>query len=142
MNNSGLDKEKAKIIHQADLHKVELEEEITQLTEKAERAITTALIVGGTLALTYFVVKGFSGKSSKKKKVKYKKTSRPSAEQDLEEETETTSSPVNDLLSRIGESLVNQATAILLDLAKEKLIEFLQSQQGKAEDEHLSKSDK
>jgi tRNA A37 N6-isopentenylltransferase MiaA len=68
MNNSGIDKEKAKIIHQADLHKVELEEEITQLTEKAERAITTALIVGGTLALTYFIVKGFSGKSSKKKK--------------------------------------------------------------------------
>jgi hypothetical protein len=144
MINKGIEKQKAQFIHEVDLHKSDVEEEINQLKEKAERVLTTALIVGGALALTYFIAKRFTHSPSAKKTVKSKKKIRSIQEdQDFEDDqSETTGTRAGDLLGKVGESLINQATAMLLDIAKEKLIEFILTQQSKSADEHHSQSDK
>ncbi len=127
-------------MHEAKAHREEMEEEFDQLTAKAEQAFTTALIIGGVLTLGYFMSKKFFSGTSKKKKVRINKKSKPIKQNDDYEEDEVEEASSNDLISRIGESLLNQATAILLELAKEKLIEFLQSQQSKTNEGNTSKS--
>ncbi len=41
-------------------HKKDLENEVKVLSESTEKIITNALIIGGTLAVTYFLVRQFT----------------------------------------------------------------------------------
>ena len=117
----------SKALHQRE----ELEDEVKYISERTEKIVTTALIVGGALALTYFLMSQFSG--SKSRKSKSKKTKAASAAADVEEEVEEPSEP--NVMAQIGTALATQATAFLLSIAKEKLSEYLQAQQKK-KDEH------
>jgi hypothetical protein len=83
--------------------------------------------VGGTLALTYLAVRQFGGSSKgTKKKLKTKKIKlvNAAAAADDEEETEVASPGI---VAQIGTALAGQATMFLLQLAKEKLNDYLQS---------------
>ncbi len=111
--------ERRKLLETSERHKRELEKEVKSVSEKTEKAITNALIIGGSLALTYFVVSQLT-KSKKTKSKKVKTASLPD-----EEETEVESQLAPSLVSQIGEKLISQASIILLDLAKEKLSEYL-----------------
>ena len=110
--------ERRKLLETSERHKRELEKEMKGVSEKTEKAITNALIIGGSLALTYFVVSQLT-KSKKTKSKKVKTASLP----DEEETVESQSAP--SLVSQIGEKLISQASIILLDMAKEKLSEYL-----------------
>ena len=110
--------ERRKLLETSERHKRELEKEMKGVSEKTEKAITNALIIGGSLALTYFVVSQLT-KSKKTKSKKVKTASLP----DEEETVESQAAP--SLVSQIGEKLISQASIILLDMAKEKLSEYL-----------------
>lgn len=121
---------KRKLIASSDRHKRELEKDVKAIAERTERTMKNALIIGGSLALAYLVVNQISS-SSKKKKKKYKIARVPklkvadvkTEEEDNEEEEQDSTS----LISAIGTQVMNQATAMLLELAKEKLMEFVAS---------------
>ena len=44
--------ERRKLLETSERHKRELEKEVKSVSEKTEKAITNALIIGGSLALT------------------------------------------------------------------------------------------
>jgi branched-subunit amino acid permease len=117
------DPEKRKFIEASERHKRALEKEVKQISDKTEQITKNALIIGGALALTYLLVShlGDSEKSVKKNKKNSGVTDAADAE---------THSSEASLLSKIGSRVVDQATLILFDLAKEKLSEFLQSRKN------------
>ena len=120
---------KHELLKKSALHKSELEDEVKQISDRTQKVITNALIIGGTLAVTYFLVKQFSGsKSARKTKARKAKV----VSNDIEEEEEETQQPaVPGIVSQIGTALVSQASVLLLSLAKEKLSEYLVSQAEK-----------
>jgi hypothetical protein len=126
---------KSKLLKKSAQYREDLEDETKAISERTEKIIKNAVIIGGSLALAYFLYNQFS--TSKKKKTKAKKVaSLQSAVNDVvEEEEEETSGPAK-ILSQIGTALVSQASVFLLSMAKEKLSEYLQAQAEKKKDEH------
>jgi hypothetical protein len=123
----GQDPEKKRLIEASDRHKRALEKEVSDLTQKTEKALTNALIIGGSLALTYFVVSSLWGKKKRrKKKVKKSKgtVSVPENENGVDELVAEPKPPT--IIGEIGTKVLNHATVLLLDIAKEKLFEYLQ----------------
>lgn len=132
------DPRKKKLIETSDRYKHELEREVKAITEKTERTMKNALIIGGSLALTYFLVSQLSSSSPKKKKRKKIKVVQPVVDTEEDEESEendTASFGVPAILSQVGTQVLSQASYLLLELAKEKLMEYLQSR-NKKEDEN------
>jgi hypothetical protein len=120
---------KRELLKKSARHKSELEEEVREISHRTQKIITNALIIGGTLAVTYFLVKQFSG-SKPATKSKSRKAKVLSENEEVEEE-ETPSFAVPGIVSQIGTALVSQASVLLLSLAKEKLSEYLESQSEK-----------
>lgn len=120
---------KGKLLQRASRHREELEEEVSMLSERTEKIITNALIVGGALALGYILVRQFSKSKSKKsrKAIKPMKAATASVVS-VDEEEEVTDSPMVSAFTQIGTAVASQATMFLLSLAKEKLSEYLQAQ--------------
>ena len=136
------DPEKKKLIETSERHRRELEKEVSDITAKTEKMVTNALIIGGALALTYFVVSGLSGRSKKKKhkKLKVKPAQVITDDDDLDEdddEEEATASfgslIAPSLVAQIGTRVINQATMMLLDIARGKLTEYLTAPKSKDE---------
>lgn len=124
------DPEKKRLIEASQRHKQELEREVKAMSDKTEKAVKNALIIGGALAVTYLIVSQLG--SSKKKKNKAKaKVAIQNTEPDFEP-TPAYSPP--SFISQIGERLVSQATVMLLDIAKDKLAEYLSNRKQKHED--------
>lgn len=115
---------KGELLMKTARHREELEQETRAIAERTEKIVTNAIVIGGALALSYFLYTQLSG--SKKKKSKKK------AEQDagVEDEAEAPSVASN-ILSEVGSALVAQGGALLLSLAKEKLTEYLRAQADK-----------
>lgn len=123
---------KSALLKKSAQYRDELEEEAKVISERTEKIIKNAVIIGGSLALAYFLYNQFSTSKKKKSKVRKEKSVQPSSlaagiEEDEEEET---SSP-NKVLSQIGAALISQASVFLLSMAKEKLSEYLQAQAEK-----------
>ena len=116
------DPEKKKLIETSDRHKRALEKEVDALTQKANKMVTNALIIGGSLALTYLLI---SSISSHRKKKKNKLKTQADAPEDVQEAEEEDDGP--SVLSQLGTRVLNEASTILLDIAKEKLAEYLAS---------------
>ncbi|MBS1487849.1 MAG: hypothetical protein JST43_09695 [Bacteroidetes bacterium] len=127
------DPEKRKLIETSARHKQELEREIKDVSERGERMLKNALIIGGVLAATYLLVSRVS--SSKKKKRKVVKQAQPAVDHDTDQEEEP-SAP--SLLHGVGERLAGAATVFLMDLAKEKLSDYLKNKKA---DEHSEGSE-
>ncbi len=126
---------KSQLLQKAAQQRQEIESEVHEITDRTEKVLTNALIIGGALALTYFLVRGFS--SSKKRKARKARAKAKPAEVDDAEEAEVyEESGPSRILSQIGTAVASQATVLLLDLAKEKLIEFLQAQAQKKANEN------
>lgn len=117
------DPERRKLLETSDRHKHELEKEIKSMSDKTEKTLNNALIIGGVLAATYLVVSSFS--STKKKKKSKMKSADSTNEVEEDEEVSPT------LFSQIGAKVADTATIVLLDLAKEALAEFLKNRRQK-----------
>ena len=122
------DPEKRKLLELSERHRRELQKEVQGISQRTERVLTNALIVGGVLALTYFAVSQFSKRSSKKKKHRKERQAEENGIMAGEPHDEMMApSAAPSLMAEIGTKVINQATLILIDLAKEKLMEYLQS---------------
>ena len=129
------DPEKRKLIETSDRHKKELEKEVKAISEKTEKVLKNALIIGGALALTYFTVsqliKRKKQKNTKEAKALDDRSEGVSSHQ--QDETVNLEPSVPSLISQIGDKVISQGTLILLDLAKDMLTEYLESRKKKDE---------
>jgi plasmid stability protein len=80
---------KSELLMKTARHREDLEEETRAIAERTEKIITNAVVIGGALALTYFLYTQLSG--SKKKKAKKKERA---VEGDEDEEAEETSTGI------------------------------------------------
>lgn len=129
MNHESDSPEKGELLEKSAHHRELLSEDVKLITEKSERIITNALIIGGTLAAAYWLVRSFpnSSKPHKRKAAKIKIVEpRPNAEREIEADHDDSRDA--GIVSQIGSVLVAQATGFLLSIAREKLVGFLQSQ--------------
>jgi hypothetical protein len=113
-----------KLLETSERHKRELEKEVKQVSERTEKVLKNALIIGGALALTYLLVSQLGGGKKKKKAAKIKFQAAPApANIDAAEEVDETPSP----FATIGAKVADAATVMLLDMAKDALTEFLKN---------------
>jgi hypothetical protein len=124
------DEERSKLLRQSAKHRQALQGEVKGISENTEKIITNALIIGSSLALTYYVVSKLSGKSKKKHKGKAKRIKVVQERPEIVE-VENAESHEPGIIMQIGTALASQASLFLLNLAKEKLMEYLQSVQEK-----------
>jgi Icc-related predicted phosphoesterase len=119
------DPERTRLLETSDHHKRAMEKELSEMTKKTDKMLMNALIIGGSLAATYFIISTLSSKRKKKKK-KIAQALAAAGEgpvQAVEEEEDDEPT----LLSKVGTRLIDQATLILLELAKQKLAEYMAS---------------
>jgi len=118
------DPDKKRLIETSDRHKRAMEKELQDLTKKTDRALKNALIIGGSLALTYMVISALSKRKKKKKKKQAAELAAqaglPGTPAEVDEDDDSPS-----LFSQVGSQLLNQASVILLDLARQQLKEYL-----------------
>jgi len=135
------DPEKKKLIETSDRHRRELEKEVSDIAARTEKMITNAVIIGGALALTYVVISGLSGRSKKKKhkKIRIREVQAlpESDDEDDDDDGDVRASfgqlVAPSLVAQIGTRVINQATMMLLDIAREKLTDYLTSNKSKDE---------
>jgi FtsZ-interacting cell division protein ZipA len=120
------DPEKKKLIETSERHKRELEKEIHEMSDKTERTLKNALIIGGTLAVVYLIVSNINTSKKKRKKVKEDAAREGMIGEEADDDGEESSvSGAASFISQVGERLTAQATAMLLEMAKDKLAEYL-----------------
>lgn len=123
--------ERKKLLETSARHKRELEKEVKDMSDKTEKVLKNALIIGGALAVTYLLVSQLSaGKKKKKSKAKIQLQAAPAPTDPIVEEEEETPSA----FSAIGSKIADTATVLLLDMAKEALSEYLKTRQQKNAD--------
>jgi len=127
------DPEKRRLIEMSDRHKKEIEKEVKAISEKTEKALKNALVIGGALALTYFTVSQLTKRKKKKAKAAKAKEAEIVANGRESEEVEVIDSIGPSLISQIGDRVISQGTYILLDLAKDMLVDYLESRKKKDE---------
>lgn len=118
----GSNKEMSALLQRVNQKKSEMEEEASKLSRQSDKLIKNALIIGGALVVTFFVVRSLTGKSSKKNE----KELNP---QDSSDQEPTGSSMISEIGSRVAEA----AVVFLLGLAKEQLSGYLKSRQKENE---------
>ena len=123
---------KSQLLKKSAQHREELEQDVQLISERTQRVVTNALVIGGALALTYFMVRQFSG-SGKKSKSKTRKIKVVNAAPVSDAEVESVAPAAPGFVTQIGTALASQASVFLLSLAKEKLGEYLESQAAKKE---------
>jgi hypothetical protein len=123
---------KGELLKKSSRQREKLEKELETLGDQTEKILVNALIVGGSLALTYFIVRQFTSKSrSKSKTKKIALVGEP-------EDYERGESRISSIFSEVGTVLATQATAFLLGMAREKLADYLEAynSKNKNKDEH------
>lgn len=119
------DPEKKRLIEATDRHKRELQKDVKAISDKAEDTLKNALIIGGSLTLTYLLISQLGGG---KKKSKKKKSVQAQVDNDIENQEPDNATP--SMFSQIGERVISMASIVLLDLAKDKLAEYLQNRKS------------
>lgn len=119
------DPEKKRLIEATDRHKLELQKGVKAISDKAEDTLKNALIIGGSLTLTYLLISQLGGG---KKKSKKKKSVQAQVDNDIENPESDNTTP--SMFSQIGERVISMASIVLLDLAKDKLSEYLQNRKS------------
>lgn len=136
MNLESDNPEKGQLLHRSALHRELLEGDVKLITEQSEKMILNALVIGGTLALTYFAISSLSG-SSAKENAKTSRIKLVEPRPDKADSHSLSDEPAEaGIVSKIGSVLLAQATGFLLSVAREKLVEFLQSKTVKKDNTH------
>ena len=121
------DDTKTLLLRKSELQRQAMEDEAKLISDRTEKAITNALIIGGSLLATYFLVRQFSGSKRKAKPRKLKVVTEKAEE--MESVSEAPQMP--GMVAQIGTALASHATVFLLNLAKEKLAEYLEAKAEK-----------
>jgi hypothetical protein len=118
---------KSVLLKKSAKHRQGIEDEIKVLSENTQKMVTNALIIGGTLALTYLLVSQYSKSKKSKAKAKGKKIKLIKENEANVEEAELVDDSEDSVISRIGSAIAAQATVFLLGLAKDKLSAYLKT---------------
>jgi hypothetical protein len=123
---------KGQLLRKSAHHREQLQEDARMISEKTEKIITNAIIIGGALAVTYYLVSRFGTSKEKKKSktAKLKIIQEPRGEEAAANMV-SAEPQVPGIMATIGTALASQATVFLLDLAKEKLGDFMAAQMQK-----------
>ncbi|MCU0399101.1 MAG: hypothetical protein MUC73_13485 [Cyclobacteriaceae bacterium] len=126
---------KSQLLHKAAQKREELEDDVKEFSDQTGKIVTNALLIGGALALTFLLVRGIS--SSRKNKTRRKSKAKGETQETVYEQPEQDSapSPVMAAFTKIGTALASQAMVVLLSLAKEKLVDYIESQSQNKTDE-------
>lgn len=118
------DPERTRLLETSDRHKKAMEKELTDLTKKTDKMLRNALIIGGSLAVTFMVISALSTKRKKKKKKQAiaaaVKAGEPMDAIDTGEDDDSPS-----VLGQVSKQIINAASVVLLDMARQKLSEYL-----------------
>lgn len=118
------DPERTRLLETSDRHKKAMEKELTDLTKKTDKMLRNALIIGGSLAVTFLVISALSTKRKKKKKKQAiaaaVKAGEPMDAIDTGEDDDSPS-----VLGQVSKQIINAASVVLLDMARQKLSEYL-----------------
>lgn len=117
------DPERTRLLETSDRHKKAMEKELTDLTKKTDKMLKNALIIGGSLAVTFLVISALSTKRKKKKKKQAIAAAVKAGELDAIETVEEDDSP--SVLGQVSKQIINAASVVLLDMARQKLSEYL-----------------
>ncbi len=120
---------KGRLLKKSGMHQKLIQDDIKGISDQAQKVLTTALVVGGALALSYVLVSGFFGSSKGKKKQTAKIKVVPTEREEKEYAPDAPEQP--NMLAQIGTALASQAAVFLLSIAKEKLLEYLNSESAK-----------
>lgn len=132
MEMQELNEPKRILLRKSSEYRNGLEDDVKLLTEKTQKIVLNALVIGGALALSYIVVRQFSKTKTKgKSKVQKIKLVSDAPKQEVAEEVYARESTLSRVVSEVGHALTTQATAFLLSLAREKLMQYLQAQAEK-----------
>src|SRR5262245_48068160 len=96
---------RSQLLRKSVAHKKEIEGDVKFISEETQRIITNAIVIGGSLALTYFLVRQLSGSSKKKHKTRKVKLVQSQGPEVVT--VEEPSSP--GLLGQVGGVLATQA---------------------------------
>lgn len=105
---------------------------VEKTSPDTQRIIKTALIVGGTLAASWFIFRLIRSSSKKKNKTTDAVAPVPAVEAAPIQEAAPAS---GDILSAIGDRVAKEATIFLLNLAREKIEAWLASKRT-ADEQH------
>ncbi|NJN42292.1 MAG: hypothetical protein HC811_08825 [Flammeovirgaceae bacterium] len=114
------DPEKKKLIESSERHLRALQKEADAITDDSSRVIKNALLIGGVLALGYLTVNQLVKRSKKKKK-----KLREGDGEDVESDEKSQKEP--SVFAGIGEKILTEAAAVLVEIARVKLEEYLQA---------------
>jgi hypothetical protein len=121
------DDPKTQLLRKADRQRRAIDGEVKLISEKTEKVVKNALIVGGALAATYLLYRLLSdggGKQKKRRKIKIVQRPAATEEEELVEEKE---SVITGAITKVGTVLASQAAVFLLSMAKEKIGEYLEN---------------
>jgi hypothetical protein len=128
---------KEQLREKAARRKEQFQEEARSLSTRAEKVLTNGLIIAGALAVTYWVFSSIrSGKKKRKKRMKEAAASTPASVEYAGEEEGTSSNGAPGMLAGVGNVLLTQASLFLLDLAKDKLRDYLTQRKQEQPDEN------
>jgi hypothetical protein len=128
---------KEQLREKAARRKEQFQEEARSLSTRAEKVLTNGLIIAGALAVTYWVFSSIrSGKKKRKKRMKEAAASTPASVEYAGEEEATSSNGAPGMLAGVGNVLLTQASLFLLDLAKDKLRDYLTQRKQEQPDEN------
>lgn len=121
---------KSHLMRKASRHKEDLENEARFISEKTQGILMNALVIGGSLALAYLLVRRVTSSDSSNRKTKI--IAKPSSaaletENYIVQSVETEGTGTESFLEKLGTRFVNQASEMLLTIAREKLVELLDS---------------
>jgi ABC-type microcin C transport system duplicated ATPase subunit YejF len=117
------------LVKQTEKYKQQLNDEFKSISQNTEKVVTNAIVIGGTLAVTYIIARMFFKTKAKRKAKKKFKALNADAETSEGASLQKDSEP--GVVAQIGSALAAQATVFLLNLAKDKLSGYLQSQFAK-----------
>ncbi len=130
------DSVKEQLRERAAQKRQQFQEEARSLTSQAEKVLTNGLMIAGALAITYWVFTAFSGGQKKKKK---QTKTKATALADVELEEGENSEPLTEspgVLAGVGSALATQAGLFLLDIAKDRLRDYLAKRGQEKTDEN------
>lgn len=125
---------KVELLNKSAKYRQELKEELKEISDRTERIITDALIIGGTFAIAYFVVRQFT--ASKRRKKKSQRLRVVNAQADGSEVNDEKESAGPGVMAQIGSALATQAAVFLLDIAKQKLSEYIEEKLAEKADDY------
>jgi hypothetical protein len=122
------DPEKKKLMDEVSYHKRQLESGAKEVSRQTEKLLANAVIIGATVTLSYLLYRNLAGGSKKSKKSEAASLiGEAPTEVSTPVSTEQQPSRTSKILSDIGNRIAEEATLFLLNMAKEKLIAYLES---------------